>query len=212
MNDLNKQYDEACDKYGKNSEEANKLAGEIANLEASYDHAGETVGEFQKRINSLNDDIDKIHSTYEDNVTSADKLYDSSTLLIGELQALQSQTQLSNSQMTLMKNIVEELNGSYSDLNLTIDETTGKTNFSTTDLFDFAQQQHKQQKLDAASKGLMESLGKYTETQDAYKQSIKETSDSWDKYQEMEDKWINDHPILSEIGKGAEVNWSWKAV
>lgn len=208
MNDLNKQYDEACDKYGKNSEEANKLAGEIANLEASYDHAGETVGEFQKRINSLNDDIDKIHSTYEDNVTSADKLYDSSTLLIGELQALQSQTQLSNSQMTLMKNIVEELNGSYSDLNLTIDETTGKTNFSTTDLFDFAQQQHKQQKLDAASKGLMESLGKYTETQDAYKQSIKETSDSWDKYQEMEDKWINDHPILSEIGKGAEVNWS----
>ena len=96
MNDLNKQYDEACDKYGKNSEEANKLAGEIANLEASYDHAGETVGEFQERINSLNDDIDKIHSTYEDNVTSADKLYDSSTLLIGELQALQSQTQLSN--------------------------------------------------------------------------------------------------------------------
>lgn len=208
MNDLNKKYDEACEKYGRNSDEANKLAGEIADLEASYEHAGETVGEFQERINSLNEEIQNIHSTYEENISSADKLYDSSTLLIGELQALQSQTQLSNSQMALMKNIVEELNGSYTDLNLTIDETTGKTNFSTADLFDFAQQQHEQQKMDAASKGLMESLGKYTETQDAYQQSIKETSDSWDKYKEMENKWINDHPVLSQIAEGAEVNWS----
>ncbi len=208
MNALNKQYDEACEKYGRNSEEANKLAGEIANLEASYDHAGETMGEFRVRIKSLSEDIENVHSTYEDNVSSADKLYDSSTLLIGELQALQSQTQLSNSQMALMKNIVEELNGSYSDLNLTIDETTGKTNFSTTDLFDFAQQQHEQQKINEASQALMKTLGDYTEAQDTYKQAIKETSDSWDKYEEMKDKWTNDHPILSEIGKGAEMNWS----
>lgn len=208
LESLKKEYEEVCEKSGENSDEASNLALEIRNLEDSYEHAGETVGEFKQRIESLGESIAEIEKTYEDNIKSSDDLYGGTTLLIGELQALQNQTNLTDSQLSLMKQIVNELNGSYSDLGLTIDETTGKTNFSTQDLFDYAQAQQQKQKVDEASKALVSALGIYNEKRDAYNQSVEEVNKSQDKYKEMEGEWKEKHSILSQIGKGAEMNWS----
>lgn len=208
LNRLNDEYDEACEKYGKNSEEASKLALEIRQLEDVYGEAGETIGEFHQRIEELSETLDEIYKTYSDNIKSTDDLYGSSTMLIGELQALQSQTSLTDAELSLMKQIVSELNNSYSDLGLSINEATGKTNFSMSDLYDYAQAQQEQQRMDAASQSLVAALGKYNEVKSAYEQASDEVGGEWDKYEDMEKAWIDNHPILSQIGKGAELNWS----
>lgn len=208
LNKLNDEYDEACEKYGANSEEASKLALEIRQLEDVYGEAGETIGEFHQRIEDLSGTLDEIYKTYSDNIKSTDDLYGSSTMLIGELQALQSQTSLTDAELSLMKQIVSELNNSYSDLGLSINEATGKTNFSISDLYDYAQAQQEQQKMDAASQSLVAALGKYNEVKSAYEQSRDEVGGEWDKYEDMKKAWIDDHPVLSQIGKGAELNWS----
>lgn len=206
LESLKKEYEEVCEEHGKNSIEASNLALEIRNLGDSYDHVGETVGEFKQRVESLGESITEIEKTYEDNIKSSDDLYGGTTLLIGQLQALQNQTNLTDSQLSLMKQIVNELNGSYSDLGLTIDETTGKTNFSTQDLFDYAQAQQEQQKMDAASEGLMNALMKYNETRDAYNESMDNVSMDLNKYNEMEAGWVDEHPFLSKIGHGRETD------
>lgn len=208
LNRLNTEYDEACEKYGANSEEASKLALEIRQLEDVYGEAGETIGEFHQRIEDLSGTLDEIYKTYSDNIKSTDDLYGSSTMLIGELQALQSQTSLTDAELSLMKQIVSELNNSYSDLGLSINEATGKTNFTMSDLYDYAQAQHEQQKMDAASQSLAAALGKYNEVKSAYEQSRDEVGGEWNKYEDMKKAWIDDHPVLSQIGKGAEFNWS----
>lgn len=206
MNSLKKEYEEVCEKSGKSSNEASTLALEIRNLSDSYEHAGETVGEFRQRVESLGESIAEIKKTYEDNIKSSDDLYGGTTLLIGQLQALQNQTNLTDSQLSLMKQIVGELNSSYSDLGLTIDETTGKTNFSTKDLFDYAQAQQEQQKMDAASEGLMNALMKYNEVKDAYDESGDNLFKDNEKYNEMEANWTTEHPFLSKIGQGRETD------
>lgn len=206
LESLKKEYEEVCEKSGESSNEASDLALEIRNLSDSYDHAGETVGEFKQRVESLSESIGEIKKTYEDNIKSSDDLYSGTTLLIGQLQALQNQTNLTDSQLSLMKQIVGELNSSYSDLGLTIDETTGKTNFSTKDLFDYAQTQQQQQKIDAASEGLMNALMKYNEAKDAYDESGDNLFKDNKKYNEMEANWTTEHPFLSKIGQGRETD------
>lgn len=205
---LRKEYDKASEKYGVNSDEAAELALEIRQLEDTYGEAGETIGEFHQRIEELSESLSNIDETYSKDIKSAEDLYGSSTMLIGELQALQNQTTLTDQELSLMKQIVTELNGSYSDLGLTINETTGRTNFSPEDLFDYAQAQAQQQKMEAASKGLLGVLGEYNETKSAYEEAGKEVAGRRDKYEEMQAEWISDHPVLSQLAKGAEVNWS----
>lgn len=108
------------------SKEASELALEIRQLEQAYGEAGETIGEFHQRIEDLSESLSNIDETYSENMKSAEDLYGSSIMLIGQLQALQNQTSLTDQELILMKQIVSELNGSYSDLGLSINETTGK--------------------------------------------------------------------------------------
>lgn len=205
---LNTEYEEACQKYGENSDEASALALEIRNLEESYEHAEETVGEFQQRIENLGESITKTRETYDSNIEASDELYSGTTMLIGQLQALQNQTNLTDSQLTMMNQIVSQLNGSYSDLGLTIDETTGRTNFSTQDLFDFAHSEYQKQQMEAASQGLLESLGAYEEAKKNYDDALSENTNSWEKYEQMETQWKADHPVQASLAGNAAMNWS----
>lgn len=56
--------------------------------------------------------------------------------LVEELKQLESKTQLSNTEQTRMKMIVEELNQVLPELNLAIDDQTGKLNMSTAAIMD----------------------------------------------------------------------------
>lgn len=207
LDQLHKEYDKASKKYGANSDEAAELALEIRQLEDVYGEAGETIEEFHQRIEDLSESLSNIDETYSKNMKSAEDLYGSSTMLIGELQALQNQTSLTDQELSLMKQIVTELNSSYSDLGLTINETTGRTNISPEDLFDYAQAQAQQQKMEAASKGLVSVLGEYNETKSAYEQAGKEVAERRDKYEEMQAEWSGGNSILSQLGIGSGANW-----
>lgn len=205
---LRREYDDVCESEGSNSEQASELAAQIYELEQAYGESGETVGQFRERIDELGKSLEETYQSYTDNVKSADDMYGSANILIGELQALQNQTHLTDAELAIMKSIVGELNGSYADLGLTINEQTGKLNYSTSDLFDYAKAQKEQQEIEAASQGLVEALGKYEEARSEYESAGTEVDVSWDKFEDTKQNWIEEHPVLSKIGKGAEVNWS----
>lgn len=207
LNKLSKEYDEACEQYGENSEQASELALEIRNLEDSYEHAGETIGGFKQRIEDLGNSIVEIHENYDDNIKSSDDLYGSSAMLIGQLQALQNQTNLTDAEFSLMKRIVEELNGSYADLGLAIDKT-GKTNLSTQDLFNYAQEIQEQQKMEAASKALVESLGTYNEIKEARDEALNESWAAFNEFNQKVSEWQEKHPILQKFVRGTERDYS----
>lgn len=201
---LRKEYDEVCESEGAGTQRASELASRIYELEQAYGESGETVGQFRERIDELGKSLDEIHKTYRDNVESADDMYGSANILIGELQVLQHQASLTDTELQVMKSIVGELNGTYEDLGLTINEKTGKLNYSMEDLFDYVKAQKQQQEIEAASKGLAKALGKYDETKETYKNATQEAAISKEKYEETRSNWGINHPVLMEVfGTGA---------
>lgn len=201
---LRKEYDGVCESEGASSQRASELASQIYELEQSYGESGETVGQFREKIDELGKSLDEIHQRYRDNVKSADDMYGSANILIGELQVLQNQANLTDAELQVMKSVVGELNGSYADLGLTINEKTGKLNYSIGDLFDYAKAQKQQQEAEAASEGLAKALGEYDEAWKNYQDATQEAAISKEKYEETRNRWSVNHPVLMEVfGEGA---------
>ena len=199
LSELKKEYEEVTVAGGAESKKAIELASQIGELERSYGNAEETIGGFQNRIDSLGESIQNIQKTYDENISSVDSMYGSSIMLISQLSALQEQTTLTDTELKIMKGIVGELNGSYSDLGLTIDEQSGKMNFSTEDLFDYAKAFADQQKMEAASKGLVEALGKYGETKTAYEEAFAEVDKRQEDYTKSWASWRESHPVQAQV-------------
>ncbi len=119
--------------------------------------------------------------------------------LAKELIALQGKTNLTASEQSRMQMIVEELNQAMPDLNLAIDEQTGKLNMSSEalqenveamnqlaiaaaaqeDLKEIAEQQYEQhKKLVELNQQLEEQTKAVTEAEEAYNEALKRTSET----------------------------------
>lgn len=206
LDSLNAKYEEACKVYGQTSEQAGELALQISQLESSYEGAGRTIGEFIDEISESGEAIANIHQSYEDAISAAATLQSNSTNLASQLLVLSGHTSTAGADLDVMSGIVDKLNGSYDNLGLTIDETTGKLNMSVPDLYGFIQEQAEEQKKQAASDALVEAIGKYGEVRQEMLDASAETSAAWDNLQELEEQWKQDHPIKNAIGLSPTVN------
>lgn len=208
LEDLNAAYEEACKRYGNMSEEAGALALQISRLTDEYGKSGETIGEFAAKIGQAGEAIGNTFSGYEEAVSSADGLYDSSISLVSQLLMLSNQSDTTGTALAAMSGIVDKLNADYSDLGLTVDETTGKLSYSISDLYEYITQAADEQKQQAAVDALVESLGRFEAVREASVQASGEVAAAWDNYDALEKKWQGEHPVLSQIAGHAAMNWS----
>lgn len=208
LEELNKEYEHACEVYGQNSKEAGELALQLDELSRKYENGGETIGEFKERIEELCAFFEETRSTYDENIESIDGMYSSGISLVSELQALHGQSKLTDAELSLMNSIVNELNDTYGDLGLTVDEATGRMNYSISDLYDFVTEQADLQKSEEASQALVNALTRYDELKATKDEALSELQAAKDEYNKMETEWQGAHPILKNIADGAEMNWS----
>ncbi len=205
---LNAEYEKACNQYGSTSEEAGALALQISRLTDECERNGETIGEFAAKIEQAGEAIGNTFSGYEEAVSSADDLYDSSISLASQLLVLSNQSDTTGTTLAAMSGIVDKLNADYSDLGLTVDETTGKLNYSISDLYEFITQAADEQKQQAAMDALVESLGQFEAVREASVQASGEVAAAWDNYDALEKKWQEEHPVLSQLAGSSAMNWS----
>lgn len=208
LNSLQEQYNETIEIYGRNSDEAYKLKMEIDELSESFVSSKRTIGDLASEIESLSTTLDEIHKTYEDAITSNGELEYSSRVMTEQLAILSSKSTNTDSDLMLMQGIVDSLNISYEGLNITLDETSGKLNLSIEQLYSAVEQAADDANNQAATKGLVDTLQSYNQLKDEMDTAFSETIAAKEKYNELEEGWINDHPVLSSIGEGAEMNWS----
>lgn len=197
---LKDQYGRVSAQYGKNSVEAGKLALRIDALQKKYDSSKETVGEFADGIKQLGDSVKETYGTYQESINATQDLSDRSTFLVSELVALKGQSGLTSAEMQTMKGIVDELNGSYGELGLTIDESTGKLNYSTDDLFDYVTKAAEKQNTEDATKGLTEQLQGFSELKKRSEQAWGEVDAAHKNYDKLSKEWSKEHPVLDTIG------------
>lgn len=186
---LKNSYGRVCAQYGKNSAEAGKLALQIDTLQKKYDSTKETVGEFADGIKQLGDSVKETYSTYQGSISATEDLSDRSTFLVSELIALKGQSGLTSAEMQTMKGIVDELNGSYGELGLTLDETTGKLNYPTDDLYDYITKAADKQTKEAATQGLVKQLQEFPKLRETSEEAAKEAEAAKKNLKSIETEW-----------------------
>lgn len=124
MQNLNDQYNAACEQYGENSEAANSLRYQLDQLNDEFEANRQTVKEFVAECDGLVESHNKVMDAYNSS-TSSIKEQELGTLALtqrlGELASQNSQTAAS---YTEMKAIIDQLNADVPGLGLTYDGVT----------------------------------------------------------------------------------------
>lgn len=124
LQNLNDQYNAACEQYGENSEAANSLRYQLDQLNDEFEANRQTVKEFVAECDGLVESHNKVMDAYNSS-TSSIKDQELGTLALtqrlGELASQNSQTTAS---YTEMKAIIDQLNADVPGLALTYDGVT----------------------------------------------------------------------------------------
>jgi len=130
LEELNAEYERTVELEGENSEAAQKLAADIAGLEAVYEATKMTLEEFVAQNDALIESHEQLMESYRSSMEEIDKEEKSSTALIAKLSELSSKTSLTAAEQTQMSAIVDKLNEQMPDLALSYDKATGALNRS----------------------------------------------------------------------------------
>ena len=124
LQNLNDQYNAACEQYGENSEAANSLRYQLDQLNDEFEANRQTVKEFVAECDGLVESHNKVMDAYN-SATSSIQEQELGTLALtqrlGELASQNSQTAAS---YTEMKAIIDQLNADVPGLGLTYDGVT----------------------------------------------------------------------------------------
>lgn len=146
LQDLNAEYEEACEKYGETSEEALRLKYQVDDLTASYEANKQTVEEFTAEVDALVQSHDDLISSYEESMTTLDQNAVGTMSLIQKLDDLASTTNRTAAQEEQMKAVIDQLNTDLPDLALSYDDVTSSTEKSIEAMKQAAEAQAEQER------------------------------------------------------------------
>lgn len=127
LQDLNAEYEEACEKYGETSEEALRLKYQVDDLSAAFEANRQTVEEFTAEVDALIQSHDELISSYEESMTAINQSEVGTLSLIQKLDDLASTTNRTAAQEEQMKAVIDQLNSDLPDLALSYDDVANST-------------------------------------------------------------------------------------
>lgn len=127
LQDLNAEYEEACEKYGETSEEALRLKYQVDDLSAAFEANRQTVEEFTAEVDALIQSHDELISSYEESMTAINQNEVGTLSLIQKLDDLASTTNRTAAQEEQMKAVIDQLNSDLPDLALSYDDVANST-------------------------------------------------------------------------------------
>ncbi len=127
LQDLNAEYEEACEKYGETSEEALRLKYQVDDLSAAFEANRQTVEEFTAEVDALVQSHDELISNYEESMTAINQSEVGTLSLIQKLDDLASTTNRTAAQEEQMKAVIDQLNSDLPELALSYDDVTSST-------------------------------------------------------------------------------------
>lgn len=127
LQDLNAEYDEACEKYGETSEEALRLKYQVDDLSAAFEANRQTVEEFTAEVDALVESHNELMSNYEESMSTLNENEVGTLSLIQKLEDLASQTNRTAAEEEQLKAVINQLNEDLPDLALAYDDVTSGT-------------------------------------------------------------------------------------
>lgn len=124
LQNLNDQYNAACEQYGENSEAANSLRYQLDQLNDEFEANRQTVKEFVAECDGLVESHNKVMDAYNSTTLSIKEQELGTLALTQRLGELASQNSQTTASYTEMKAIIDQLNADVPGLGLTYDGVT----------------------------------------------------------------------------------------
>lgn len=124
LQNLNDQYNAACEQYGENSEAANSLRYQLDQLNDEFEANRQTVKEFVAECDGLVESHNKVMDAYNSSTSSIKEQELGTLALTQRLWELASQNSQTAASYTEMKAIIDQLNADVPGLGLTYDGVT----------------------------------------------------------------------------------------
>lgn len=127
LQDLNAEYEETCEKYGENSEEALRLRYQVDDLTEAFEANRQTVEEFKAEVDELCKSVSQATDDFNSAMTEIDNNETETLALIQKYEDLATQAELTGAQQKELEAITRKLNETYPELAQKIGTATANT-------------------------------------------------------------------------------------
>lgn len=121
LQNLNDEYERACEEYGETSEEASRLKYQVDDLTASFEANRQTVEEVVAGVEELCEQSSKIRDDFNDALSDIDMNEVVTLALIQKYADLASQAELTGAQQIQLEAVTQQLSSMYPDLAAKLD-------------------------------------------------------------------------------------------
>lgn len=124
LQDLNREYEEACEKYGETSEEASRLKYQVDDLTDAFEASRQTVEELVAEVDALCESTYKIGDEFESATAEINTTEVGALALIQKYSDLATQTELTAAEQQALEAVTRNLSASYPELAEQVDNAT----------------------------------------------------------------------------------------
>lgn len=167
LQDLNAEYERACEQYGETSEEASKLKYQVDDLSASFEANRQTVEEFTAEMDAL---CESVHSITDDYASATAEIHNNE---VGTLALIQKYDDLANkadktaAEEQALAAVTKQLSSQYPDLADSLANATGNTEDYVDALKKACEAEAEEQRQQEAQQTYIEALKKREELTEA---------------------------------------------
>lgn len=146
LQDLNAEYEQAVETYGATSEEALRLRYQVDDLNAAFEASKVTVEEFTAKCDALAAAHGDLAQSYAESVSSIDEEEAGTMALVQKLGDLANSSEQTAATQMQMQSIIDDLNRTFPDLALSIEDVTQNTDAMVASLKKAAEEQANQER------------------------------------------------------------------
>lgn len=127
LQDLNAEYEKACEQYGETSEEASRLKYQVDDLTAAFEANRQTVEEFTAEVDALCESVHTVSDNFDSALSDINSNEVGALALIQKYEDLASQTDDLGENQEALEAIQKRLSQSFPDVAGQIDVATAST-------------------------------------------------------------------------------------
>lgn len=184
VDELNAQYEEACEKYGETSDQARSLKYDLDEATAAIDDQSFSVKDLYAEIDTLHSATSGLLEDCRSSTASIDEQYESAMILSAKLRDLASSSDKSAASQAKMEPIVKRLNEMYPGLGLSVENVSEKMGELNGQIEQAAKSQSLQAKYETAKDNLSELYVKQQQLQEAAEKAERAQQIAREKYLE----------------------------
>lgn len=163
LQDLNAEYEAACEKYGETSEEASRLKYQVDDLSAAFEANRQTVEEFAAEVDTLCESVSQVTDDFNDGMTAIRNNEVGSLALIQKYEDLATQAELTGAQQKELEAVTQKLSESYPNLTAQLDQAALSTGDYVAALKRACEQEAEEQRQRQAQDTYIDALAKRAE-------------------------------------------------